>query len=144
MGSTLALGCATGHAGMELRTTPTPCAGNPSSDPTILDPDSVSVAPRLRRLPALIRPTDFMAPGDSGYVIVTYVVNADGSVDLASVAAVGASSPGLAAQVVEAFRQATFWPGCKGDVAVRVRARQTMQFEVSRRVRRSVVRRPGS
>ena len=111
----------------------TSCAGSLSADTTVHDTTEVSERPFVRSGPLLTYPETAREQGVRGRVIVAVVVNQDGSVPWDSVRIVRGLEWRLDAEAVRWARSATYWPGCIGAKAVRVRIAQPVDFKISGR-----------
>ena len=95
----------------------TSCFGRPARDATIYDTTAVTEKPEIRRW-ELSYPTIARDRGTGDSVVVSVIVNGDGSVEADSVSFLrhaqsnyGASFDSVALQ---AAGSAAFWPGCRG------------------------------
>ncbi|NIN13417.1 MAG: TonB family protein [Gemmatimonadales bacterium] len=66
-----------------------------------------------------------------GYVVVDFVVNADGRVDPSSIKVISTSHRGFNNAAIKAVRETMFRPGKTGGVPVRVRVRQRVNFTLT-------------
>lgn len=85
-------------------------------------PDPTSAAP--------VYPPDLEARGIEGHVIVRFVVDSTGYVDMASVMTVEATGPAFERAVRSAMPRMKFRPAMMGDRPVRQLAEQLFRFEI--------------
>ena len=118
-----AAGCATTHASHDpmgqIRTEPTSCAAAKSADTTAYESTQLSEQPVPRSVPELVYPAEAKEKKIQGRVLVSAVVNADGTVDSASVAVTMRVHKLLDDEAQRVVSHATFWPGCRDGLAVR-------------------------
>lgn len=130
-----ALGCFSSSVksqGIEPRDTrPTTCASAPSADSTVYDSTDVAERPVPRSVPVLEYPAAARRERVQGHAAVTAVVNADGTVDSASITRITPSQPSLDAAVRRIVGQTTFWPACRDGVAVRARIAVALDFKLT-------------
>ena len=103
---------------------PTSCAGRAALDSAIRDTVGITEMPRIRMegvLPDAPRVARFTGVGDS--VLVGIVVNADGRPDTIAILRHAQSQyrDAYDSAAVHYVLALTFWPGCNGSNAVRVR-----------------------
>jgi TonB family protein len=109
---------------------PTSCAGIPGSDTTIYDTSQVSEKPVLRRYSRVEYPRDAQSNHIEGRTLLTAVVNTDGRIDTSSVKVVQGDLLSFELAARRAVRNSVFWPGCKGNVAARVRVAIPFQWTI--------------
>jgi TonB family protein len=109
---------------------PTSCAGRSTSDTTIYDITLVTEKPVLRRYAQLHYPHEAQGAQAEGRVVLTVVVNADGQVDSNSVTVRQHDLPGFEEAAKRAVRKSLYWPACKANMPVRVRADVPFQWTI--------------
>ncbi len=117
-----------GQSADTTRVPKTSCTGAASSDTTIYDLKHVSEAPVARHIDPLPVREHTVLRGGPRSVLLEFVVNADGTVAPGSVVVVEPSKMGLDAAAVQVVKQASFWPGCRFEDAVRVRVRLRLDW----------------
>ncbi len=106
---------------IQVRTAGTTCAGHATTDTTVYGVSQLAEQPELRTVP----PAHYSvlpAPGTELRASASFIVNADGHVDSASVRLVDSTGSQFDRDAVQYVRHMTYWPGCRDGVAVRARA----------------------
>jgi protein TonB len=88
--------------------------------------------PELREAPDLVYPPLLRQGGVEGTVMLEFVVNAEGRVEVNTVSVVSCSHPGFQMPAVDLARRAVFRPGRVGGRAVRVLVRMPVTFALAR------------
>lgn len=88
--------------------------------------------PELREAPDLVYPPLLRQGGVEGTVMLEFVVNAEGRVEVNTVNVVSCSHPGFQMPAVDLARRAVFRPGRVGGRAVRVLVRMPVTFALAR------------
>ncbi len=88
--------------------------------------------PELRQAPDLVYPPLLRQGGVEGTVMLEFVVNAEGRVEVNTVNVVSCSHPGFQMPAVDLARRAVFRPGRVGGRAVRVLVRMPVTFALAR------------
>lgn len=114
----------------QLRTAPTSCAAVASADSTIYDTTQLAEKPVPRTVPKLEYPAEARRQRIHGRAVVTAVVSPAGVVEPASVAMIVSADPLLSAEARRVVSLATFWPACRGGIAVRARIAVPFEFTV--------------
>jgi TonB family protein len=99
---------------------PTSCAGHYAPDTLLPDSTRLTERPALREWDRPSRPSDPIANGVSGTVVLEFIVNTDGSVDPQSLRVARYLNPALDDAAEQAVLGASFWPGCLDSMPVRV------------------------
>jgi TonB family protein len=111
---------------------PTSCVNALSGDTTAYDTTQVQEQPVFYSVPEPSYPPEALRQRLQGLVVVTAVVNPDGTIDLPSVAIARSAHPLLDAEAGRLVSGARLWPGCRDEEAVRVRIAVPLQFAVRR------------
>ena len=109
---------------------PTSCASHVSIDSTVYDSTQVGEQPIARVTPQLVYPAEAQRRKVQGRVVLTAVVNADGSIDSTSVTVTHSVDPLLDAEARRFVTGATLWPACREGVAVRERIHVPVVFSL--------------
>jgi TonB family protein len=124
-----ALGCAS--AGQQFRAKPeTSCALRQSRDSTVYDTTQVTEKPSRRGGPQPQYPASAMMEGVQGTVILAAIVEPTGIVDPSSITFVQRLDSRLDRSALRTLRDSWFWPGCRGDSAVRVRIAVPVTYSI--------------
>ena len=130
-----ALACTTPHVSSRqiqtARPVPTSCDSLPSADTSVYDSTQLSEHAAPRSVPQPVYPADARKHKVEGRVIVTAVVNADGTVDSASVDVTAGAYASLDAEARRMVTLTKFWPACRGGVAVRSRIVAPFDFKLT-------------
>jgi len=108
------------------------CQGNPSSDTTVFDTTQVVRRPEILSGPNLTYPDELRSQGISGRVVLSMIINADGTLERRSIERVFSDHPDFEKSAIRYLRAAVFSPGCRSGQAVRVRVRIPIDFRVIR------------
>ncbi len=108
------------------------CQGNPSSDTTVFDTTQVSPRPEILRGPLLEYPNRLRNHGVSGRVVLSMIINADGSLEPGSIERVRSDHPDFEKASIRYLRKAVYSPGCRAGQAVRVRVAIPIDFKIMR------------
>jgi TonB family protein len=111
---------------------PTSCANATSADTTVYDTTQVNERPIARTAPELSYPSEARHRGIRGRVVVTAIVNTDGSIDQPSVTVSQSVHPLLDEEARRFVAGATLWPACRTGQPARVRIAVPVDF-VARR-----------
>ena len=106
----------------------TSCAVSVSTDTTVFELNEVTDPPIVRHIAAPRVGPGLLQGSLQSRVVLSLVVNADGSVDSSSAAIVEPSNTALDSEALRVAKAATFWPGCRYDDAVRIRVRFPFQY----------------
>ncbi len=120
----LALGCAGQRSTAPERVAPMQvpsCAENPSRDTTVLDTTQVSRKPEVVSGPRIPYPDELRRQRVSGRVVYALTINADGSLDSASVDVLRSDRAEFERVARQYLQGARFSLGCRDGQAVRVR-----------------------
>jgi len=131
LGSLLLPGCAAAQVRIRQVETKRPapaCAGNPSADTTVRDGGDLSSPPDLRVAAFALYNPRSIPSGQERYVVLRYVVSADGSVDSTRVVAASTNDSSFIPLARQTLLQAQFWPACIGDTAVATWAQQRYRY----------------
>ncbi len=109
---------------------PTSCSGLLAGDTTVYDTTQAEERPVIRSALTPRYPSDLRRQRVQGRVVLTVVVDADGTADRASLAVTQSVHAGLDSESVRVVRGASFWPGCIHGRAVRVRVAIPIDFKV--------------
>jgi len=101
---------------------------NPSAP--VLDISQVDVPPARLSSPPILYPPLLRDAGIGGQVMLEFVVNADGTVDSASVVVVSSDRPAFERPALDAIKQSRFRPAMMGGEPAAVRIRQPINFSV--------------
>jgi len=129
----LSLACATTSGGSSDGSEPTgrtSCTPGASDDLNVYDTTQVSERPYARSGPDLEYPVRLRERHVQGRVLLSLIVNADGSVDPTSITVVRSADPGFDVEAIRWARGGQFWPGCRQGRAVRVRMLQPIDFKI--------------
>ena len=128
-------GCATQQPARSANLSAPPlasCQSNPSSDTTVFDTTQVSRRPEVLSGPNLTYPDELRSQGISGRVVLSMIINADGTLERRSIERVFSDHPDFEKSAIRYLREAVFSPGCRKGQAVRVRVRIPIDFRVIR------------
>ena len=106
------------------------CRGNPSSDTTVFDTTQVSRRQEIVSGPNPDYPDSLKSKGVSGRVVLSGIINADGTLEERSIRRVVSEHPYFERSAIQYLREAVFSPGCRNGQAVRVRVRFTIDFRI--------------
>ena len=106
----------------------TSCAHSPSADTTVFALDEVTEMPIRRRMEPPRLPPAFFRMKVNVQVMLSFIVNKDGTVDTSSVVVVEPQGSALESEAVRVVKKATFSPACRDHNAVRVRVQIPMHF----------------
>lgn len=111
----------------------TSCSNNISGDTTVYTPDDVEVTekPRLRSHPPLQYPRTALRDDLTGAVLVSVIVNANGSTDPASIHLSKSLRLDVDSAAIRMVIGSVYWPACRGSEAVRIRVQQPVAFGIS-------------
>jgi len=101
----------------------TSCAHSLSADTTVFALDEVTEMPIRQRLEPPRLPPAFFRMKVNVQVMLSFIVNKDGTVDTSSVVVVEPQGSALESEAVRVVKKATFSPACRDHNAVRVRDR---------------------
>jgi len=110
---------------------PTSCAGAPSPDTTVYDSTQVTERAAPRTVPKPEYPEAARSKKIQGRTVITAVVSTDGAVDSASIEVTTSAHPLLDAEARRLVSLTTFWPACRGGVAVRSRIVAPFDFKLT-------------
>jgi TonB family protein len=97
----------------------------------VLADTAVDVVPRWASGPRVVYPDSLREAGVEGRVVVAGVVEADGTVDPASVAVLTSTHPGFEQAATAWLAAGTFRPGTVDGRSVRVRVEVPIEFRLS-------------
>jgi TonB family protein len=106
----------------------TSCANSPSADTSLFDLTEVTELPIRTRMEPPRLPPAFFRLKVNVQVMLSFIVNKDGTVDTSSVVVVDPQGSALESEAVRVVKKATFSPGCRDHKAVRVRVQMPMHF----------------
>jgi len=106
----------------------TSCVHSPSADTSVFDLAEVTEQPILRHMEPPRLPPEFFHLPVSVKVMLSFIVNKDGTVDCNSVAILDPQATKLESEAVRVVKRATFSPGCRDREAVRVRVQFPIHF----------------
>ncbi len=131
---TLALACAAASSGPghSVAKTGTSCAGLPSTDSAVYDTTQLNEHPRVRNGPRIEYPDWERQRGIQGRVIIGLVIEPDGAVNQDSVRVLQSVDPDIDREALRWVRRASFWPGCRNGLPVRVRDQIPIDFKIIR------------
>lgn len=104
------------------------CATNPSADTTVRDGGDLSSPPDVRIAAFALYNPRSIPKGEERFVMLRYVVTADGSVDSSRVVVVGTNDSSFIRLARQTALKASFWPACVGDSAVATWAQQRYRY----------------
>lgn len=104
------------------------CAASPSADTTVRDAGDLSSPPDVRVAAFAFYDPQSIPKGQERYVVLRYVVVADGSVDSTRVVAVSTNDSSFIPIARQTALQARFWPACIGDSAVAAWVQQRYRY----------------
>ena len=108
-----------------------PGFGSPRlGDSTVYRESELTDSPEVLQFREPAYPTALKNAGIGGAVDLTYVVDAQGRVEPGSVVIVSSDHPAMVESVLQSLGRAVFRPGRIHGLAVRVRVRQSIRFEV--------------
>ena len=106
----------------------TSCVHSPSADATVFDLTNVTEQPVLNHMEPPRLPPEFYRLPVNVQVMLSFIVNKNGTVDSGSVVVAEPQGSKLEAEAVRAVRRDTFSPGCRDGEAVRVRVQFPIRF----------------
>ena len=110
----------------------TSCSGLSNADTTVYDTTQVTEQPYARTGPRLDYPDALRRRYMEGHVVLSGVVAIDGTVDPSSIIIVKRDHAAFEAQALRWARGASYWPGCRAGVPVRVRVAFPVDFRIRR------------
>jgi TonB family protein len=110
----------------------TSCSGLSNADTTVYDTTQVTERPYARSGPRPEYPDDLRRRYIEGHVVLSVVIAVDGTVDPASITIIKRDRTPFEAQTLRWARGASYWPGCRSGVPVRVRIALPMDFTIRR------------
>lgn len=108
----------------------TSCSGLSNADTTVYDTTQVTERPYARTGPRLEYPDALRRRYTQGHVVLSAVVAIDGTVDSSSIVIVKRDHAAFEAQALRWARGASYWPGCRAGVPVRVRVTFPIDFRI--------------
>ena len=108
------------------------CRNNPSQDSTVYDTTQVSPKPRVVSGPRLTYPYSLRRLRITGSVVLSLIINADGSLDHRSVRVLKSDHLKFEDEVLAYVRYAVFLPGCRRGQGVRTRMALPVEFRSGR------------
>jgi TonB family protein len=130
-----ALACSASHVSskdiQKIRPVPTSCASTPGADTTVYDSTQVSERAAPRTVPQPEYPEAARNKKIQGRTVITAVVQADGTVDTASIQVTLSANHLLDAEARRLVSLTTFWPACRDSVAVRSRIVAPFDFTLT-------------
>src|SRR6266576_4586732 len=109
-------GCATQRSAGSANVAAPPlasCQSNPSSDTTVFDTTQVSRRPEVLSGPNLTYPDELRRHRISGRVVLSMIINADGTLEQRSIERVRSDDPAFEESAIGYLREAVFSPGCR-------------------------------
>ena len=118
------------------QTTPEPrstsCAIKVAGDTTVYTTADLTEKPILRSHPPLEYPRTALRDGVTGLVALSVIINADGSTDPTSIRVTSSVRVDVDSAAIRWLFRSSYWPGCRGTEAVRVRTDQLVSFSIVR------------
>ena len=111
--------------------TTTSCSKNLSTDTTLHNDADVTEKPILRSHPPLMYPRTALRDGITGLVVLSVVVNANGSTDRGSIQVAHSLRLDVDSAAIRMLIGALFWPACRGAEAVRAQTEVPVSFSIS-------------
>lgn len=109
----------------------TTCVGRPAADTAVYDTTQVSEVPKYRRVGRIPHyPEALREAKIDGHVLVSVVIGTNGLPEEGSIRLIKATGQAFDAEAIATTRSAVYWPGCKGDSAVRVRLVFPVDFRI--------------
>jgi TonB family protein len=110
----------------------TSCSGLSNTDTTVYDTTQVTERPYARSGPRPEYPDELRRRYIEGHVVLSVVIAIDGTVDPSSITIIKRDRPAFEDQALRWARGASYWPGCRAGVPVRVRFALPMDFTIRR------------
>jgi TonB family protein len=132
LGCALFAACAPHYAAPSPEGQPTSCVGHPAGDTTVYRVSQLTEPPRLRTGPPPEYPDTLEKLGIEGTVTLTLIVGLDGRPEPQSLQVVQSPDSGLSRSAVRWAESFSFWPGCRGDGAVRTRISVPVAYHMNR------------
>ena len=110
----------------------TSCAGLASTDSVVYDTTQVTERPLAYDGPPIRYPDGLRREGIQGRVVLSLIVNADGTVDRGSIGIIQMVHPDFVMAAKRWTLGARFWPGCLVGRPVRVRVALPIDFKILR------------
>jgi len=110
----------------------TSCSGLSNADTTVYDTTQVTERPYARTGPLLDYPDELRRRAIEGHVILSVVIAIEGMVDSSSITIVKRDRSAFQAEALRWARDASYWPGCRAGVPVRVRVTVPIDFTIRR------------
>jgi TonB family protein len=110
----------------------TSCSGLSNADTTVYDTTQVTERPYARSGPRPAYPDALRRDYIEGHVVLSVIIAVDGTVDRSSIAIIKRDRPAFEAQALRWARGASYWPGCRSGVPVRVQIALAMDFTIRR------------
>jgi TonB family protein len=108
---------------------PTSCANLSGTDNTIYDISAIKEKPTPRVVAILRYPPEAERQHIHGRVVVSTVVNSDGTLDQSSIVVVESVHPLLDAEAKRFVSESRLWPACRSGQPVRVRMNVPVVFD---------------
>ena len=105
----------------------TPCAGKPSADTAVYQPEALDILPKIRKN----TPPRFSVMPELGTqlrVHVAFIVNQDGSVDPHSIHLIDSTRTAFDRDAERWIATLQFWPACREGEAVRAQLVQAVRY----------------
>ena len=109
------------------------CDGLPSDDANVYDTTQVTARPRLLTWRGPSYAPELRDRGTQGRVVLSFIVNADGTVEPTSITVVRSDDLGFEPEARRWAQGARFSPGCLSGRPVRVRLAVPVDFRISGR-----------